>query len=466
MKLIFVDKDTLWCGTQASLEAVLAVQDKLLAGGFDLEALAGNGGQEVDKPAPRYEVTDGVAVIPIRGPLINADIPDNWVKAFGITTYPNLQRAFAEASADSKVKSVLLDVNSPGGSVAGISDTTDALSSLRAVKPVHTFAGDLMASAGYWLGSNADRITAGKMSTVGSIGVIGTHIEYSREMENDGIKATVLRAGSEKALATPYEPLSDKAKAQMQARLDAVYGQFVEAVANNRGVSLASAMSMAEGREYFGEAALRAGLVDTIGKFPDALAFAKQKVDNGNMRRNNALSAQIEELDMSGTAVQQPGASSQVQATLEAQNAPQDESQAESQTGTEVETPSSSNVDSSNQLVAYLTEKVATQEQQLRDAAIAATLAQAQVAAIPSLRVIAEASLNQMRIALGHTATDAAALSPDALVAEHQRVSAEFGAKFPVGGVAASSSGAEVHKPTAAQVDPTHLARVQATRIN
>lgn len=149
MKLIFVDKDTLWCGTQASLEAVLAVQDKLLAGGFDLEALAGNGGQEVDKPAPRYEVTDGVAVIPIRGPLINADIPDNWVKAFGITTYPNLQRAFAEASADSKVKSVLLDVNSPGGSVAGISDTTDALSSLRAVKPVHTFAGDLMASAGY-----------------------------------------------------------------------------------------------------------------------------------------------------------------------------------------------------------------------------------------------------------------------------------------------------------------------------
>lgn len=466
MNLIFVDKDTLWCGTQASLEAVLAVQTKLLAGGFDLQALAVKGDKESEKPAPRYDVVDGVAVISIKGPLINADIPESWVKLFGVTTYPSLQRAFAEAATDNKVKSVLLDVNSPGGSVAGISDTVDSLSALRSSKPVHTFAGDLMASAGYWVGSNADRVTAGKMSTVGSIGVIGTHIEYSRAMENEGAKATVLRAGAEKALASPYEPLSDKAKAQMQARLDAVYGQFVEAVANNRGVSLASAMSMAEGREYFGEAALRAGLVDAIGKFPDALAFAKQKVDNGNMRRNNALSAQIEELDMSGTAVQQPGASSQVQATLEAQNAPQDESQAESQTGTEVATPSSSNVDSSNQLVAYLTEKVATQEQQLRDAAIAATTAQAQVAAIPSLRVIVEASLNQMRIALGHTATDAAALSPDALVAEHQRVSAEFGAKFPVGGVAASSSGAEVHKPTAAQVDPTHLARVQATRIN
>lgn len=459
MKLIFVDKDTLWCGTQASLEAVLAVQDKLLAGGFDLEALSSKDTKEADQPVTRYEVSGGVAVIPIKGPLINADIPDIWVKLFGVTTYPNLQRAFAEASADSKVKSVLLDVNSPGGSVAGISDTNDALSNLRAVKPVHTFAGDLMASAGYWLGSNADRITAGKMSTVGSIGVIGTHIEYSREMENDGIKATVLRAGSEKALATPYEPLSDKARAQMQARLDAVYGQFVETVANNRGVSLASAMSMAEGREYFGEAALRAGLVDTIGKFPDALAFAKQKVDNGNMRRNNALSAQIEELDMSGTTNDQT-------APVEATTGQTNEPAAQTEQPAEPAASAAPTADNSNPLVAYLQDKVVAQEAQLRDAAIAANTAQAQIAAIPALRAIAEASLNQMRIALGHTATDAAALSPDALVAEHQRVSAEFGAKFPVGGVAASSSGAEVHKPTAAQVDPTHLARVQATRIN
>lgn len=459
MKLIFVDKDTLWCGTQASLEAVLAVQDKLLAGGFDLQALAVKGDKESEKPAPRYDVVDGVAVISIKGPLINADIPESWVKLFGVTTYPSLQRAFAEAATDNKVKSILLDVNSPGGSVAGISDANDALSNLRAVKPVHTFAGDLMASGGYWLGSNADRITAGKMSTVGSIGVIGTHIEYSREMENDGIKATVLRAGSEKALATPYEPLSDKARAQMQARLDAVYGQFVETVANNRGVSLASAMSMAEGREYFGEAALRAGLVDTIGKFPDALAFAKQKVDNGNMRRNNALSAQIEELDMSGTTNDQ---TAPVEATTEQTNGPA----AQTEQPAEPAASAAPTTDNSNPLVAYLQDKVVAQEAQLRDAAIAANTAQAQIAAIPALRAIAEASLNQMRIALGHTATDATALSPDALVAEHQRVSAEFGAKFPVGGVAASSSGAEVHKPTAAQVDPTHLARVQATRIN
>lgn len=139
---------------------------------------------------------------------------------------------------------------------------------------------------------------------------------------------------------------------------------------------------------------------------------------------------------------------------------------AQSEQSAEPTASTASAVGNVNPLVAYLQDKVTSQEAQLRDAAIAANAAQAQIAAIPALRVIAEASLNQMRIALGHTATDAAALSPDALVAEHQRVSAEFGAKFPVGGVAASSSGAEVHKPTAAQVDPTHLARVQATRIN
>ena len=464
--MILIDKDTLWAGTQASLESALLIQEKiqerLLAGNLLPEAKADGAA-----PVSHYQVVDNVAVIPVKGALINADIPDELASLFGITTYPGLQRAFAAAATDGNVKSVLLDVNSPGGSVAGISDTVDSLQALRSQKPVSAFAGDLMASAGYWLGSTSDHITANKMSTVGSIGVIGTHMEVSKLLEKAGITPTVLRAGEHKALASQYEPLTDKARAQMQDRLDAVYTQFVDHVASQRGVSYPVAHSqMANGKEFFGEAAKSAGLVDAVGKFPDALAFARQKVDNGNMRRNNALSAQIEELDMSGTVVQQPGASNQVETTLEAQSAPQDESQAESQTGTEVGTPSASNVDSSNQLVAYLTEKVAAQEQQLRDAAIAATTAQAQVAAIPSLRVIVEASLNQMRIALGHTATDATVMAPDALVAEHTRTSAEFNAKFPVGGVAASSTGAEEAPKAAAKADPAHMARIKATRLN
>lgn len=461
--MILIDKDTLWAGTQASLESALLVQEKIqakmLAGEFSLDASAGKDAT----PPKRYETVDGVAVIPVKGPLINADLPEFFAQMFGITTYPGLQRAFAEAAADKNVKSVLLDVNSPGGSVAGIMDTVDSLQTLRAAKPVNTFAGDLMASAGYWLGSTTDHVTSTKMSTVGSIGVIGTHIEVSKMLEKEGVTPTVLRAGEHKALASQYEPLSDKARAQMQDRLDAVYTQFVDHVANARGVSYPVAHSkMANGKEFFGEAALSAGLVDSIGKFPDALAFAKQKVDNGNMRRNNALSAQIEELDMSGTTNDQ---TAPVEATTE-QTEPAPAPAAQNEQPAEPAASAAPATDNSNPLVAYLQDKVVAQEAQLRDAAIAANTAQAQIAAIPALRAIAEASLNQMRIALGHTATDATALSPDALVAEHQRVSAEFGAKFPVGGVAASSSGAEVHKPTAAQVDPTHLARVQATRIN
>lgn len=458
--MIVIDKDTLWAGTQASLESALLVQqkiqEKLLAGDLDLKTSDSTDGA----PRKHYDTVDGVAVVQVKGPLINADIPDAYAQLFGITTYPGLQRAFAAAAADKGVKSVLLDVNSPGGSVAGIQDTVDSLQALRESKPVSTFAGDLMASAGYWLGSSTDHITSTKMSTVGSIGVIGTHVEVSKMLEQQGITPTVLRAGEHKALASQYEPLSDKARAQMQDRLDAVYTQFVDHVASARGVSYPVAHSkMANGKEFFGEAALSAGLVDHIGKFHEALAFAKQKVDNGNIRRNNALSAQIEELDMSGTTNDQT--TSAAEATE--QNT---DTAAQSEQSAEPTASTASAVGNVNPLVAYLQDKVTSQEAQLRDAAIAANAAQAQIAAIPALRVIAEASLNQMRIALGHTATDAAALSPDALVAEHQRVSAEFGAKFPVGGVAASSSGAEVHKPTAAQVDPTHLARVQATRIN
>lgn len=464
--MIVIDKDTLWAGTQASLESALLVQqkiqDKMLAGDLDLKTSDSTDGA----PRKHYDTVDGVAVVQVKGPLINADIPDAYAQLFGITTYPGLQRAFAAAAADKGVKSVLLDVNSPGGSVAGIQDTVDSLQALRASKPVSTFAGDLMASAGYWLGSSTDHITSTKMSTVGSIGVIGTHVEVSKMLEQQGITPTVLRAGEHKALASQYEPLSDKARAQMQDRLDAVYTQFVDHVANARGVSYPVAHSkMANGKEFFGEAALSAGLVDSIGKFPDALAFAKQKVDNGNIRRNNALSAQTEEFEMSGTNNQ----TSPVAAAPE-QVEPTPAPAAQSEQPVEPAASAAPAVDNSNPLVAYLQEKVASQEAQLRDAAIAANAAQAQVAAIPALRAIAEASLNQMRIALGHPATDASAMSPDALVAEHQRTATEFGAKFPVGGVAASSVDAEpaAQSATAAttQVDPTHLARVQATRFN
>lgn len=459
MKLIFIDKDTLWCGTEASLETALLLQARLF--GSDIQALSTS--DDEDTPPPAYENVDGVAVIPVKGALVNADLPDWLTAALGVTTYPQLQRAFAAAAADDAVGSVLLDVSSPGGSVAGISDTNDALSALREVKPVTTFAGDLMASAGYWLGSNADHIISGNMSTVGSIGVIGTHVEVSKYMEKLGITPTVLRAGEFKALASQYEPLTDKAKAQMQARLDAVYEQFVQTVATNRGVPFDVAKSnMAEGREFFGDAALRAGLVDEIGKFPRALAFAAQKVDNGNRYRNNTLSAQTEELDMSGTTqlttpAAQPAAAGAAPAPVvpeAAAAAPAAAAQPAQPQG---------------ELVAYLTSKINDQEQQLREAATAATAAQAQLAVMPGLRAIAEASLNQMRVALGHSATDAATMSAESLLAEHTRVSAEYGAKFPVGGIAAGTADTEPGnsaEATAAAADPLHLARVRATQLN
>jgi ClpP class serine protease len=102
------------------------------------------------------------------------------------------------------------------------------------------------------------------MSVVGSIGVIAVHQEFSKQLAAAGVTVKVLRAGKYKALATPVEPLSSAAEAQMQARLDAVYQVFVEHVAESRGVTFAQADKMAQGREFFGREALDAGLVDGI----------------------------------------------------------------------------------------------------------------------------------------------------------------------------------------------------------
>lgn len=449
----FLDKDSLWAGTQSSLESALAIQaklqDQMLASILEAKTAPANTSAEAPSEPSRYEVSNGVAVIPVKGPLLNWDASEKFASAFGITTYPMLQRAFHAAAGDKSVKSVMLDINSPGGSVAGISDTIDALQALRASKPVSAFAGDLMASAGYWLGSTADHITATKMSTVGSIGVIGTHLEFSKQLAQEGVTPTVLRAGEYKALSSPYEQLTDKARAQLQERLDAVYAQFVDHVATQRQVSYPVAHSnMANGKEFFGEAALHANLVDSIGKFPDALAFAAKRTDNANIHRNNTLSAQSGDVQMTDINA------TQIDPAEQEQSAPADAQQ----------TPAAQ-VPVSNELVTYLTNKVDAQQAQLSTLTMKVDAQQVQLASMDALRTIAEASLNQMRIALGHSAMDAAAFDAGALVAEHTRMAAEYSSKFPVGGIAAGSVDTQATQKTEVKVDPTHLARVQATRF-
>jgi signal peptide peptidase SppA len=237
--------------------------------------------------APLSVLDNGVGVISINGGLVNSD---KWyLKYMGMVGYPHIQDSLVEAYSNPDVKSVVLAIKSPGGAVSGVSETAAAIRALGTVKPVSTFADGLMASGGYWLGSQTGDVMAAPMSQIGSIGVVMTHIEYSKMMEKAGITATVMRKGEYKMLMTPHEPLSDKAKAQAENDMNVIYDSFTQDVANGMGVSQDTVKSQwGEGRVFWTNEAIGLGMANSSGSLTDAVAKSAQNAENRAKQANGA----------------------------------------------------------------------------------------------------------------------------------------------------------------------------------
>lgn len=218
---------------------------------------------------PDCEIKGGIAVIPVHGSLVQRG---SWLDAeSGLTSYDAIRERLDEALADSAVSAILLDVDSPGGEVAGCFDLADYIHAARAQKPIWAVANEAAFSAAYALASAAERLWVTRTAGVGSVGVIAMHVDYSQAEKAAGIKVTPIFAGKHKNDFSPHEPLSRDARGRLQAEIDRVYGLFVGAVARNRGLSLDSVRATEAGL-YFGPNAVESGLADTVGSFEEALA--------------------------------------------------------------------------------------------------------------------------------------------------------------------------------------------------
>lgn len=208
------------------------------------------------------EVVDGVAVISIDG--VMAKKMNLFHRISGGTSTELIARDFKDALADPGVDSILLRIDSPGGSVDGTAELAALIYQSRGQKPIVAHTDGMMCSAAYWVGSAADKLFISSETTeVGSIGVVATHVDVSRAEEMDGVKTTEVTAGKYKRVASSYAPLSDIGRATIQDHVDHVYTAFVSDVAKHRGVSAEEALErMADGRIFVGRQALRAGLVD------------------------------------------------------------------------------------------------------------------------------------------------------------------------------------------------------------
>lgn len=221
--------------------------------------------QETGPRRRSYQLAGGgVAVIPVVGTLVQRE--GGLEAVSGLMSYAAIGRRLEEALEDDQVKAILLEVDSPGGEVAGVFALAERIVKAREIKPVWAVANEMAFSAGYALACAAQRIYLPKTAELGSIGVIAWHVDQSAFDEKTGIKWTPVFAGRHKADYSAHAPLSDEARARLQKDIDTLYEIFVGAVAKNRGLDPV-AVRATEALTYLGEAAVAAGLADGVMAF-------------------------------------------------------------------------------------------------------------------------------------------------------------------------------------------------------
>lgn len=254
-----------WLIIPAKLEAIIKVFNDRLQGEFikhdDFWAIK----NEItpDENQEPYMIENGVALMSLEG--IISKRMNLFTKFSGGTSTQLFERDFKQAMDDPRVQSILLLVDSPGGSVDGVQELANVIYEARCKdkKQIMAYTDGMMASAAYWISSAAENIfISGDTTQVGSIGVVAAHVDISKAEEKMGVKTTEIVAGKYKRIASRYEPLTEEGKATIQEAVDHIYSIFVNDVARNRDVSEEKALSMANGKVFMGRQAINAGLVD------------------------------------------------------------------------------------------------------------------------------------------------------------------------------------------------------------
>ena len=229
-------------------------------------------------------VENGVAILPIVGSLVNRGA---WIGASsGLVSYEGTAAQLREARADPEVRAILLDIDSPGGEATGMFATARLVSAINQTKPVLAFVNDVAASAAYGIASAASEIVVSPTSMVGSIGVVLTHFDRSGELEDHGIKPTLIHAGAHKVDGHPFGPLSDAVRADLQAEVMKIYDQFVGLVAEGRsGPMTEQAIRATEARTYLGTDAIAQGLADRVASLDEVIATFAQPPSGAHPQR-------------------------------------------------------------------------------------------------------------------------------------------------------------------------------------
>jgi capsid assembly protease len=281
---------TPWAIMPDKLEAICAFIQLKLSGGLSApETVAAIRAQNEVSAARAQNIaaagSGSVAILPLYG-IINQRYSGDFSGPSG-TSIQQFTQQFRQAVNDPGVKAIVIDVDSPGGSVSGVDELATEIFEARSKKKITAVSDCLMASAAYYIGSQATELVVSPSSITGSIGVYSAHEDDSKMLNDIGVKVTLISAGKYKVEGNSLGPLEDEARATMQQMVDDFYGLFVKAVARGRGVkSSAVANGFGQGRVLTASDAVKAGMADRVATLDDVLAQygVKQPGGGASMR--------------------------------------------------------------------------------------------------------------------------------------------------------------------------------------
>jgi signal peptide peptidase SppA len=233
-----------------------------------------------------------VAVIPVYGVIAHrAQMVGDICGPQGTST-EKVDSAIRAAAADPSVRSIVLDVNSPGGSVFGVQELANTIMEARQAKPIAAIANAQASSAAYWIASAAHEVFVTPSGVAGSIGVFMAHVDTTKADEAAGKVKTIIKAGKYKAEGEG--PLTDEAIAHLQTVVDGYYTGFVKGVAKARNVSVETVRNgYGQGRSLPAQAALDAGMVDGIATLAEVISKYSRRTTEGANKSRSVAEARI-----------------------------------------------------------------------------------------------------------------------------------------------------------------------------
>jgi signal peptide peptidase SppA len=279
-----LDLGVRWANQAMNLNIINLAPGGANLGFYDDDEAQDRANLEAERERAALEAT-GVQVLPVHGFLVSRGAHINACET--MTSYEGLRQQLRAAIADPLVERIVLDIDTPGGSAVGAFELAADIRAMSLIKPITGIVNFMAYSGGYLIGAACSELVVSQTSGVGSVGVIASHMERSKQLESAGVKVTTVYAGAHKNDLSPNEPLTDQSIRVLNDLVQESYQLFTGAVSVYRGMSI-EAVRATEAGLYRGQAAIAIGFADRLQTPQDAVDDLARAVTQSRMQRQGS----------------------------------------------------------------------------------------------------------------------------------------------------------------------------------